>query len=60
MPPKHTKINFPLWQFLSQPLFDAKTKFILNPSRFWHLYKIQLLERCWAKECDSKDRHCGF
>jgi hypothetical protein len=47
-------VKFPLWQFLNQPLFDANNKAILNPSRFWYLHRVELLERCWYLECDSK------
>jgi hypothetical protein len=54
MAPKHDKIRFPMWQFLNQPLFCAKTT--LNPRRFWYRYQIELLERCLIKECSSEDR----
>lgn len=44
----------PLWKYLNQPLFDAKTPAVLNPIRFWFLYRthlymdrIQWLECCW-------------
>ncbi|HAA29428.1 MAG TPA: hypothetical protein DCE56_19190 [Cyanobacteria bacterium UBA8553] len=53
------KLRFPLWQFLNQPLFCSKNQFVLNPTRFAYLYRIQLLERCWDKECSSKGRHCN-
>ncbi|PSB35496.1 hypothetical protein C7B70_01270 [Chlorogloea sp. CCALA 695] len=46
--------NFPLWQFLNQPVFNSQTKLILNPRQFEHLYKIDLLERCLTQECSSK------
>ncbi|QXE21986.1 hypothetical protein B6N60_00664 [Richelia sinica FACHB-800] len=54
MSPKHTKIKFPLWQYLNQPLFSCHSKFIWNPRHFATLWRIQLLERCWTKECDAK------
>ncbi len=50
-----TKIKFPLWQFLTQPVFDTRFKSVLNPRRFWYLHQIALLERCLAKENTSKD-----
>lgn len=46
--------NFPLWQFLNQPVFSSQTKLILNPRQFEYLYKIDLLERCLAQECTTK------
>ncbi|MDP8963421.1 MAG: hypothetical protein M3O33_05425 [Cyanobacteriota bacterium] len=59
MASKHIKIKFPLWQFLNQPLFSRSTKLVLNPTLFATLYRIQLLERCLTKECDSQGRHCN-
>lgn len=57
MAPKDNNIRFPLWQFLNQPLFNRKSKFILNPQRFWYMYTITLLERCWEKQYESEGRH---
>ncbi|MEH1985324.1 MAG: hypothetical protein V7K53_23480 [Nostoc sp.] len=54
MTPKHTKIKFPLWQYLNQPLFSRDTKLVLNPQRFVLIWRLQLLERCWTKACDAK------
>jgi len=48
-------LKFPLWQYLTQPLFGTDTKLILNPQQFEVQHKILLLERCWCKEYDSKD-----
>ncbi|HLO85256.1 MAG TPA: hypothetical protein VK203_09630 [Nostocaceae cyanobacterium] len=54
MSSKHTKIKFPLWQYLNQPLFSRDIQFILNPQRFATTWRIQLLERCWTKVYDAK------
>lgn len=54
MTPKHTKIKFPLWQYLNQALFSRDPKLVLNPQRFAFIWRLQLLERCWTKECDAK------
>ncbi|MEA5625274.1 hypothetical protein [Nostoc sp. UHCC 0251] len=54
MTPKHTKIQFPLWQYLNQPLFSHDTKLVWNPQRFALIWRLRLLERCWTKECDAK------
>ena len=59
MAEKDIEIKFPLWQFLNQPVFSSKTQLILNPRRFAYLYRVQLLEVCWAKEYNPKGRHCN-
>lgn len=48
----HT-VNFPLWLYLRQPLFDKEKKLVLNPKKFWRLYQIQLLEHCFNLEVES-------
>jgi hypothetical protein len=52
--PENNKVNFPLWQYLNQPVFSRQTQFILNPRRFAYMWRIELLKRCWYKECDAK------
>ena len=59
MDSKNIKLKFPLWQYLNQPILSAKTKLVLDPRLFAHLYRDKLLERCWTKACDSKDRRCN-
>jgi hypothetical protein len=59
MAEKDIQIKFPLWPFLNQPVFSGKTKLILNPRYFAYLYRVQLLEVCWDKECNSKGRPCN-
>lgn len=54
---KQAKIKFPVWRYLNQPLFSSKSKLVLNPQKFWYLYRIELLERCLAKKCESEGRH---
>lgn len=56
MTPRNGKMNFPLWQFLNQPLFDPRSPLILNPRRFWHRYQIEYLERCWFKNYRPEER----
>ncbi|MTJ28423.1 hypothetical protein FJR37_00725 [Aphanizomenon sp. UHCC 0183] len=56
MNPKHTKINFPLWQYLNQPLFSYHIQVIWNLQRFAMLWRIQLLEQWWRKKCASKGK----
>ncbi len=56
MTPKYTKIKFPLWQYLNQPLFSHDIQLVWSPQRFAILWRIQLLERCWSKKCASKGK----
>ncbi|MBF2066400.1 MAG: hypothetical protein IGS39_18565 [Calothrix sp. C42_A2020_038] len=56
MTPELTKIKFPLWQYLNQPLVGDKPP-IFNPRRFAHVYHIELLQRCWSKEYDAKGQY---
>lgn len=37
-----------LWQYLNQPLFCRETQFVLRMDRFWQVYRLQMLERCWS------------
>jgi hypothetical protein len=52
--PDKTKIKFPYWQYLNQPLFGRETRLILNPRRFAYMYRIGLLERCLTRQYDAK------
>ncbi|MEB3309061.1 MAG: hypothetical protein VKJ02_02405 [Snowella sp.] len=36
-----------IWQYVNQPVFSPRQDAIWKPSRFWYVYKIQLLENCW-------------
>jgi hypothetical protein len=49
-PTMRSLIQFPVWQFLNQPLFEAHYRPILNPQHFWRVYQIDFLERCFEKE----------
>lgn len=53
------KIQFPLWQYLNQPVFSSTTKLILNPRQFRYFYQVETLERCFAIEYDSQGRYCN-
>jgi len=44
-----------LWIYLNQPLLSPHTRFILNPLKFTLPYKIRLLERCLAKDCEVEE-----
>jgi hypothetical protein len=55
MPTIYYFVRFPIWKFLNQPVFEASHKTVLNPQRFWHQYKIEMLERCFEMSSKSKD-----
>ncbi len=50
------KFNFPLWQYLNQPLGELTYPLVLNPRRFGFLYRVELLERCLEKSLESKEQ----
>ncbi|MBC7822790.1 MAG: hypothetical protein H7126_02725 [Candidatus Parcubacteria bacterium] len=50
------KFDFPLWQYLNQPVGELTYPLVLNPRRFSFLYRIELLERCLEKSLESKER----
>jgi hypothetical protein len=52
---KPPTLQFPLWKFLKQPVFQSDYATVLNPRRFWHLHTIDLLERCLITEFTSRD-----
>jgi hypothetical protein len=43
-------VKFPLSAFLSQPVFDAEQKLILNPRKFQQQYHLRLLESCFRRQ----------
>ncbi len=49
------KIQFPIWKYLNQPVFDPCVKTVLNPRVFWRFHSIELLERCLMQDVTSHD-----
>jgi len=45
---KISKINFPIWQYLDQSLFNEHCPAILSPRLYFHLYQVRYLEKCWS------------
>lgn len=45
------------WQYLNQPIFEQQAQAVWKPSRFWYLYKIQLLERCLSADIGSQSHY---
>lgn len=52
---KIRQITQPIWEYLNQPIFDPQS--VWKPNRFWYVYKIHLLERCWQKESPSQNHY---
>jgi hypothetical protein len=48
--------DFPLWEFLNQPVFDADAKF-MSPSEFQYRHQVERLERCWSIACQDRDKY---
>jgi hypothetical protein len=46
MIPKISNINFPVWQYLTQSLFDEHYPAIISPRLYWHVYQVRHLEKC--------------
>ncbi len=51
-----SKNQFPVWQYLNQPLFLEAYPLILSPRRFWNHYRVELLERCLLR-CSESQEH---
>jgi len=50
IPGRNILPQFPVWKFLNQRMFDAKSPLILNPRQFYYRYQIEHLERCWFRQ----------
>ena len=44
---KIRQVGGAIWHYLNQPLWPSEPAAIWEPSRFWYVYQIQLLELCW-------------
>ena len=56
MKPQKSHILLALWLYLNQPLFNSKSRVVLNPLKFFLPYQIRLLESCWAKDYEIEKR----
>ncbi len=45
-------LTHPIWQYLNQPILDRQS--VWDVQRFWYLYRIELLKKCWQQECSQK------
>lgn len=47
--------TFPLWQYLSQRLFDREQKLVINPRAFAQHYRVDFLEYCLSMVSESSN-----
>ena len=45
-------IGDPLWKYLNQQLCDRSS--VWNLRRFWYLYKVELLRKCWQQDMSQQ------
>ncbi len=50
--------SFPLWQYLSQRLFDHEQKLVINPRAFAQNYRVDFLEYCFSMVSESSNPGC--
>ena len=41
-----TRMKFPLWHYLNQPLWHQAYPVVLNPREYWYRHNIRYLNRC--------------
>lgn len=46
----------PFFQYLNQPIGKSEQNAVWSPNRFWYLYRIDLLEKCWHKKAAQKSQ----
>ncbi len=44
----------PVWRYLNQNLGSAKS--IWSVKRFWYLYKVEFLQKCWQQDLSQESR----
>ncbi len=44
-----------IWQYLNQRICDQQSIWSLR--RFWYLYRIELLKKCWQQEYSHQSNH---
>lgn len=57
MVPQHDPFKFPLWSYLTQPVFSKKQRVRLSPWGFWRSHRLHYLERCWLKEYKPEEHY---
>jgi hypothetical protein len=48
--------DFPFWDFMNQPVFDAEIQF-LSPAEFQKQHRVERLERCLNLTCQDRDKY---
>jgi hypothetical protein len=49
------QVKFPLWQYLTQPVFHPSVTLVISPRRFMLLHQVEHLYRCWQRDCARKE-----
>ena len=52
---KLTLITRSTWHYLNQHIGDQQS--IWNLRRFWYIYRIELLKKCWQREYSHQSNH---
>ncbi len=52
---QHFSLKFPVWQYLTQPLFQDDFRFRLSPKNFWKDYQVDFLEHCFMITSESSN-----
>ena len=47
-------VTHPVWRYLNQQVCDRSS--VWDFRRFWYLYKIELLKKCWQQEFTQESR----
>ncbi|HHP7231796.1 MAG TPA: hypothetical protein ACFCUY_13180 [Xenococcaceae cyanobacterium] len=45
-------LTHPVWLYFNQSLLDRRSVWGLK--KFWYLYRIELLRKCWQQQCSQK------
>jgi hypothetical protein len=56
MSANHLPLQFPLWQYLCQPVGRRDRKLVVHPMKFWHIQKVHFIERCWIMAYSPEER----
>ncbi len=52
---KQFSLKFPVWQYLTQPLFQEGFHLRISPKSFWKDYQVDFLEHCLMITSESSN-----
>ncbi|AFZ54295.1 hypothetical protein WEU38_01830 [Cyanobacterium aponinum AL20118] len=45
------RVTHAVWSYLNQSITPTEEEYsVWKPSRFWYIYKIRILEKCWLQK----------